>query len=1127
MNDIWQILGIEPTDSKRQIRAAYAAKTRECHPEEDAEGFAILNQAYQRALEAATGQNITEAIPTERTPEIRTHERRTASERVRTVVLQTSEKESGNENTGDQNDTQESNDTEASLLERLQQAEDKKIEDSMEKGALKSFISIFEKAKESGRFPRADVWKEFFLSEDFLEEQFSDEFAEGMERYLADWSMEGNYNIYSLPDSFLTELAIAYAIMPENNNPDPAADRRIYQANETGFKARETAAALWNMQRREYMPVRILYKPENLVRLRAFSDYMRLKSMNAMNLLSPNTQDKWYELLMCGASNHMYELKGRGQNQIYETTRSTALITLYIFWMNHEDVPKCVLECMYKTYNLKDIEKSSSKKLYGPLKQAILAQYPDVEEVMSGGNSMAQMISNWYRRLSKIISEGEKEYDYRTGSYEEPEQLKKQITELFESAEWTKIRNSAELLNKIYLAVIGRKNLPQSLAERLYSFYYGEDFAGHEDDRDGLLDELAQLSCNRFMKELCAPEAVIFNNTDISDIADDNREFWYYYLTVGFGFRKAGFDNNKYRVFVHNDYIFLPAYMKHMYCPSLQWQKAFTRFDETGGSAVNPAGIEFTLPDKKRLRVEFHLHYCLYFLDGIPVYDKKYTFGEFREFEALISRTEHFFFLLAITSIGEQECKQAQEVIEKRLSRLPLYPHTVKPIAGMLAADNSDEGAVSGNTEAVYYTEQEKFCFKAVVTEKNTYVYNMQEFGWELKEIEYNDKEDRHSAAKNRLARLVQPEAVTIGSFSFKDMTDEQKAARIVELLVRQAECAGWNENAFSYEAWWKKEDAPEAAKEFLTGMCGCLTENYCILYYGAQKKIKELFYFALRPFILEASEYGFGYRKKYRSKVEELSKKIKEKHIVIGCFGVAGEYCADTGFVPEPFAIGESGTYYTFDSYHMCKADNLAGLIAKKLQLSNVTGAEGFGGLLSISNLNGCFEYCYGDDAFAESAYSNHLTDTDIFTRFTKAEMMTLFARWTDEILSQDMSGKDVLCFAFRWYETCSLDVYEHRNFDAFDDNNPENENAELISILDGQPNLIWKIWGPGRPYIDIVGEFADILRWYMECGKQGAKLKECLRIDCIVLDEEEITEGGILYLNDMCQANGKQLDR
>ena len=50
MNNIWEILGIEPTDNKREIRAAYAAKSKLYHPEEEPEEFAKLNTAYQAAL---------------------------------------------------------------------------------------------------------------------------------------------------------------------------------------------------------------------------------------------------------------------------------------------------------------------------------------------------------------------------------------------------------------------------------------------------------------------------------------------------------------------------------------------------------------------------------------------------------------------------------------------------------------------------------------------------------------------------------------------------------------------------------------------------------------------------------------------------------------------------------------------------------------------------------------------------------------------------------------------------------------------------------------------------------------------------------------------------------------------
>lgn len=48
--NIWNILGIEPTTDKKAIRKAYAAKTREIHPEDAPEEFKRLHEAYQAAL---------------------------------------------------------------------------------------------------------------------------------------------------------------------------------------------------------------------------------------------------------------------------------------------------------------------------------------------------------------------------------------------------------------------------------------------------------------------------------------------------------------------------------------------------------------------------------------------------------------------------------------------------------------------------------------------------------------------------------------------------------------------------------------------------------------------------------------------------------------------------------------------------------------------------------------------------------------------------------------------------------------------------------------------------------------------------------------------------------------------
>lgn len=49
----FDILGIEPTDNVREIKRAYAEKSREVHPEEHPVEFERLHEAYEEALSRA------------------------------------------------------------------------------------------------------------------------------------------------------------------------------------------------------------------------------------------------------------------------------------------------------------------------------------------------------------------------------------------------------------------------------------------------------------------------------------------------------------------------------------------------------------------------------------------------------------------------------------------------------------------------------------------------------------------------------------------------------------------------------------------------------------------------------------------------------------------------------------------------------------------------------------------------------------------------------------------------------------------------------------------------------------------------------------------------------------------
>jgi hypothetical protein len=52
---VWQALGIAPTREIGEIRRAYAGRLKECHPEENPEGFQRIRTAYEAALRISRG----------------------------------------------------------------------------------------------------------------------------------------------------------------------------------------------------------------------------------------------------------------------------------------------------------------------------------------------------------------------------------------------------------------------------------------------------------------------------------------------------------------------------------------------------------------------------------------------------------------------------------------------------------------------------------------------------------------------------------------------------------------------------------------------------------------------------------------------------------------------------------------------------------------------------------------------------------------------------------------------------------------------------------------------------------------------------------------------------------------
>ena len=53
MNGFWSDLGIEPTGDRIAIKRAYAARLKVTRPDDNADAYQALRNAYERALEHA------------------------------------------------------------------------------------------------------------------------------------------------------------------------------------------------------------------------------------------------------------------------------------------------------------------------------------------------------------------------------------------------------------------------------------------------------------------------------------------------------------------------------------------------------------------------------------------------------------------------------------------------------------------------------------------------------------------------------------------------------------------------------------------------------------------------------------------------------------------------------------------------------------------------------------------------------------------------------------------------------------------------------------------------------------------------------------------------------------------
>ncbi len=640
--------------------------------------------------------------------------------------------------------------------------------------------------------------------------------------------------------------------------------------------------------------------------------------------------------------------------------------------------------------------------------------------------------------------------------------------------EWKELQGDRGLFDKL-CGGAQRLVMPRSLAEGLIRYLQQGDFP--EPRCTELLESLLRsLATARMCREIDYRFRVPVPDVDMDDL-EGNGDFWQYYLMRGFGFRHSrirGAWEDGY-LYEMDGECYLPAYIRYLYAPSRVWQRAFTGFCQETESIPEPVSAVCALPDGRVLRVEFHYHYCLYFLEETPVLAPILSFAQLHRWalEHLQTGTDtgqdadgqtegqvrDFFFLLAVTAIEDSERRAAEELIMQWLGKLPLYPQICPLLARLLAADND---RLPAGTRAVYYEEQERFCFRAVVSGEGIRIYRQMEFGWEdriFRRAEFGWKEVPLSMEALGLGRSRVPAQALVGvspvelppvelspegvspvglsseglspvelppvglsseELSSEELSSEELSpeglpsvgvssaelenlARESLLLLRQPKPVLLATQNLEGMDVLQKTQAVLKAMGFPEGV-----EGYCVLRYGQERERRhdKVFYGALSPFGFPVGIHSPEYERSMRFHMDVSRTKIKEGKRYVGRFGWGFKYSHQSDFWPLCVYQGDSGTYYADGTVRMYRAQSLDKLLADwlKPELEGVTEVEAYGGLLTVSRLDHRLEYCYGEKDFQDSVHGTGQTVADFFTVFGGYRLWETFARWMDAALGKGL---------------------------------------------------------------------------------------------------------------------------
>lgn len=389
MDNIWIVLGLEPTQDVSAIKRAYAQKTRTCHPEEDPQGFLELRKAYQAALAYAEREpgGFTGAVGRPGAGESNTKN----SYNKKADLYGQDTGESDNKKTDTSKADYAGSGTEEADVEELytqgsngRGADDGEAEDEgwnligkpkqeigpnpyTDHEAIRSFLELYtgKQRKDSKR------WLDYFTSDAFLDAAWDSYFTALLLEHVT--RLEGEYPVNR---EFLNWLCVAYQFTVHRavyRNPD-GSERTEFQFQIHSGARFDGQESVFEIAEKGPTPKQL--RGNELAVFESFTEYRRLLSMAEEDIWSEREIGEYSQIIGCYAAIYITDKCQQRGDMDHE--RHPAGLRLMTHFFRRDGLPEELYRITWQRLNLETAVMGREKIFYGALRELILERLPEL-----------------------------------------------------------------------------------------------------------------------------------------------------------------------------------------------------------------------------------------------------------------------------------------------------------------------------------------------------------------------------------------------------------------------------------------------------------------------------------------------------------------------------------------------------------------------------------------------------------------------------------------------------------------------------------------------------------------------------------------------------------------------------